>query len=108
MPFGLKSAPTTFTHFVHEVLYSSTPELKNHTEVYLDKILIHTKDFKSHQAVFDQICQNLSHYNLAIYLHKSILAHEKLNYISFKVSADGYSAKDEKIKTIVEYPLMST
>ena len=55
MPFGLKSAPATFTHFVREVLYSTTPELKNHSEVYLDNILIHTKDLKSHQ-----ICQNLS------------------------------------------------
>ena len=61
-----KFAPATFMRFVHEVLYSTTPELKNHTEVYLDDILIHTKDLESHQAVFEQICQNLSRYNLAI------------------------------------------
>ena len=44
MPFGLKSAPATFMRFVHEVLYSTTPELKNHTKVYLDNILIYTND----------------------------------------------------------------
>ena len=59
MPFGLKSAPATFMRFVHEVLYSTSPELKNYTEVYHDDILIHTKDLESHQAIFDQICQNL-------------------------------------------------
>ena len=83
----------------------TNPELKNHTEVYLDDILIHTKDLESHQAIFDQICQNLSRYNLATNLQKSIFAREKLNYLGFEVSADGYSATDEKIKAIVEYPL---
>ena len=72
IPFGLKSAPATFMRFVHEVLNSTNSELKNHTEVYLDNILIHTKDLESYQAVFDQICQNHSCYNLAINLHKSI------------------------------------
>ena len=69
--------------FVYEVLYLTTPELKNHTKVYLDDILIHTKDLESHQAVFDQICQNLSRYNLAISLHKSIFVGEKLKYHGF-------------------------
>ena len=59
MPFSLKSALATFMRFVHKVLYSTNPELKNHTEVYLDDILIHTKDLESHQAIFDQICQIL-------------------------------------------------
>ena len=30
--------------FIHEVLYSQDPELREHTEIYLDDILIHTKD----------------------------------------------------------------
>ena len=108
MPFGLKSAPATFIRFVHEVLYSINPELKDHTEVYLDDILIHTKDLESHQAIFDQICQNLSRYNLAIKMQKSIFAGENLNYLGFEVSADGCSATDEQIKAIVEYPLLKT
>ena len=62
-----------------------------------------TKDLESHQAVFDQNYQNLSSYNLAINLHKFIFACEKLNHLGFKVSADGYSATEEKIKATVEY-----
>ena len=67
--------------------------------------MIHTKDLESYQAIFDQICQNLSRYNLAINLQKFIFAREKLNYLGFEVSADGYSATDEKFKAIVEGPL---
>ena len=108
MPFGLKSTPATFMRFLHEVLHLTNTELKTHTEIYLDDILIHTKDLESHQAEFNQVCQNLSRYNLATNLHKSIFAREKLNYLDFKVSADGYSATNEKIKAIVEYPLPKT
>ena len=43
MSFGLKSTTAISMHFVHEVLYSTTPELKNHIEIYLDNILIITK-----------------------------------------------------------------
>ena len=53
MPFGLKSAPANFMRFVYEVLYLTTPELKNHNKVYFDDTLIHIKDLESHQAVFD-------------------------------------------------------
>ena len=50
MLFGLKSVPITFMRFLLKVLYFTTPELKNHTKVYLDDILIPTKDLESHQA----------------------------------------------------------
>ena len=41
-------------------------------------------------------------------MQKSIFARGKLNYLGFEVSVDGYSATDEKIKAIVEYPLPKT
>ena len=43
LPFGLKSAPASFMRFIHEVLYSQDPELREHTEIYLDDILIHKR-----------------------------------------------------------------
>ena len=84
MPFGLNSASATFMCFVHEISYSTNPELKNHTEVYLDDILIHTKGLESHEAVFDQICHNLGSCNLAINLHKFIFARENLIILVLK------------------------
>ena len=39
---------------------------------------------------------------------KSIFARETLNYLGFEISADGYSATDQKIKAIVVYPLSKT
>ena len=84
MPFGLKSAPATFMRFVHEVLYSTTPELKNHTEVYLDNILIYTNDDlynyrNTVQIILQNKVQSFSHeslYNYAaeIVCHNVLLA----------------------------------
>ena len=59
--------------FIHEVLYSQAPELKNSTEVYLDGILIHTPDVATHKVVLKNVCQCLSNYNLGISLPKCVL-----------------------------------
>ena len=56
LPFELKSAPASFMRFIHEVLYSQAPELRENTEVYLDDILIHTQDKDSHISVLEKIC----------------------------------------------------
>ena len=107
LPFGLKSAPATFMRFIHEVLYSQAPELKNSTEVYLDDILIHTPDVATHKVVLEKVCQCLSNYNLGISLPKCVLAQPSLNYQGYQISAEGYTATDEKVKAINGYPLPS-
>ena len=79
--------------------------MKNYTEVYLDDILIHTKDLESHQKIFEKV---LSCHNLTIGLSKFIIAEEKLNYLGFEISAEDYSTTDDKIKVIIEFPLLKT
>ena len=66
VPFGLKSASASFMRFIHEVLYSQDPELREHTEIYLDDILIHTKRWKHPQncsrksvRMFSKECANV-------------------------------------------------
>ena len=106
--FGLKSAPASFMRFIHEVLYSQAPELRENTEVYLDDILIHTQDKDSHISVLEKICKCLSAFNLGINLSKCILGQSSLDYLGFKFTGKGYSATDEKVKAICDYPLQKT
>ena len=107
LPFGLKSALATFMRFIHEVLYSQAPELKNLTEVYLDDILIRAPDVAIHKVVLEKVCQCLSHYNLGINLPKCVLGQPSLNYLGYQISAEGYTATDEKVKAINDYPIPS-
>ena len=55
LPFGLKSATASFMRFIHSVLYSQDPELREHTKIYLDDILIHTKDESTHKTVLERV-----------------------------------------------------
>ena len=104
LPFDLKSAPATFMRFIHEVLYSQAPELKNSTEVSLNDILIHTPHVATHKVVLEKVCQCLSNYNLGICLPKCVLGQSSLIYLGYQISAEGYTATDEKIKAINDYP----
>ena len=90
------------------MLYSQPPELHELTEVYLDDILIHTQDKDSHISVLEKICKCLSACNLSINLSKCILGQSALNCLGFKISGKGYSAADEKVKAICDYPLPKT
>ena len=108
LPFGLKSAPATFMRFIHEVLYSQMPELRKNTEIYLDDILVHSPDEKSHEEILNKVCQCLSKFNLGINLSKCVLGQTTLNYLGFEVSEKGYSATEEKVQAINEYPLPLT
>ena len=110
LPFDLKCAPATFMRFIHEVLYSQAPELKNSTEVYLDDILIHTPNVATHKVVLEKFCQCLNNYNLGISVPKCVLRQPSLNYLRYQISAEGYTATDEKAKAINDYslPLIST
>ena len=72
LPFGLKSAPASFMRFIHEVLYSQAPELRENTKVYLDDILILTfRRWKksanvSVLLILVSICQNVYLANLPV------------------------------------------
>ena len=72
LPFGLKSAPASFMRFIHEVLNSQAPELRENTKVYLDDILILTfRRWKKSANVLVllilvSICQNVYLANLPV------------------------------------------
>ena len=108
LPLGLKSAPATFMRFIHEALHSQAPELKDHTEIYLDDILIHTPDIDLHKKILEKVCQCLNKFNLGINLSKCVLGKSSLNYLGFKISAEGYSATDDKVKAISDFLLPQT
>ena len=110
LPIGLKSAPATFMRFIHEALHCQAPELKDHTKIYLDDILIHTPDTDLHKKILEKVglCQCLNKFNLGINLSKCVLGKSSLNYLGFKISAEGYSATDDKVKAISDFPLPQT
>jgi len=89
-------------------LYSQAPKLRKHTEIYRDDIHIHTPDFETHKNVLDKICQCLNEFNLGINLSKCVLDQSTVNYLGYELTADGYSATNKNVATILNYELPKT
>jgi len=68
MPFGLKNAPATFQRLMNNILYDYIGDF---VEVYIDDIMIHSKNFEDHIIHVTQVLQKLRKYNLVIKLKKS-------------------------------------
>ena len=78
------------------------------TKFILTTFLIQTQDKDSHILALEKIWKCLSAFNLGINLSKCILGQSAHDYLRFKITGRGYSATDEKVKAICEYPLPKT
>ena len=61
MPFGLTNAPSTFQKMMNDIL---RPLLGKGVLVYIDDILIHSRDRTEHMVLIQQVFQLLSDNNL--------------------------------------------
>ena len=99
MPFGLTSAPLTFVRLMFEILGN----LKN-VSVYLDDVIIFSKDIKSHFETLEIVLQRLRNAGLKINLAKCKLLVNELEFLGHKLTQDGIKMQEGKIKAIIDYP----
>ena len=85
MPFGLRNAPPTFQRFVNQVFRGL-----DNVFVYIDDVIIYTDTYEQHLEVLDKVFQSLGSFGLVINLQKSVLISEKVEYLGFEFTCDGY------------------
>ena len=78
LPFGLKTAPSSFQRFVNHVLHG-VPNIV----VYIDDILVFTKDKEQHLTVLTMVFQRLAQYGLVINGAKSAFFRERVTFLGF-------------------------
>ncbi len=99
MPFGLKNAAQTF----QRLMDTATADL-NFIFVYLDDILIASKNKQQHIWHLRQLFQRLAEYGLVINPKKCEFRKKELIFLGHTVNAVGIVPNPEKVKAIKNIP----
>ena len=102
MLFGLSNAPATFQGYINKIL---AEKLDIFVIVYLDDILIYTKDpGQPHVKVVCWVPDQLRKYSLFANLKKCRFYQDEVCFLGYVVSSKGISMKVERIEFVKEWP----
>ncbi|CAI7919746.1 unnamed protein product [Closterium sp. NIES-54] len=97
MPFGLTNAPATFQAKMNHILM---PLLDECVVVYLDDILIYSRDMKQHIEHLRRVFEILRREKFYVKLSKSKFALKKVQFLGHMVSAQGVHVDPKKIEAV--------
>ena len=101
MPFGLANAPATFQAYVNTTLAGL---LDHFVVVYLDDILIYSRNEDEHHDHVRQVLTRLRKNNLFCKLSKCEFDVKEVEFLGFFVGTEGVRADPERIRSVVEWP----
>ena len=101
MPFGLTNAPATF----QRLMETGLGDLNLHwCIIYLDDIVIFSKDLASHLKRLKAVFQKLEEVGLKLKPSKCELFWRQLPYLGHVISAEGVATDEGKIGVIKNWP----
>ncbi|CAI6358323.1 unnamed protein product [Macrosiphum euphorbiae] len=100
MPFGLSSAPATFTRAMKSVLMG----LEEMCTAYLDDIVVHGSSLNDHQQKLEQVFNRLRIHKLKLQPQKCSFLRKEVIYLGHVINENGVSPDPNKLKCIKEYP----
>lgn len=102
MPFGLTNAPAVFQALVNDVLRDF---LNRFVFVYLDDILIFSKNQSDHENHVRQVLLRLLENKLFVKAEKCEFHQESVGFLGYIVGHGRLEADPGKIKTVAEWPV---
>jgi len=103
MTFGLRNAAQTFQRFMDHIFRDM-----DFVFVYLDDILIASRDEEIHQEHLRKVLERLEYHRLTLKLTKCVLGKDTVTFLGYEVSRNGIKPTREKVKTILELPRPKT
>ena len=101
VPFGLTNAPTTFMCLMNSVF---SRYLDTFVFVFLDDILIYSKNEKEHEEHLRSTLQLLWEHELYAKLSKCDFYRDRIHYLGHIISDEGISVDPKKIEAIMNWP----
>ena len=103
MPFGLTNAPDTFQRLMETCL----GDLNLHwCIIYLDDIVIFSKDQASHLEKLEAVFWKLEEAGLKLKPSKCKLFHQQIAFLGHMISAQGIAMDEGKVESIKEWPIL--
>ena len=97
LPFGLTNAPATFMNLMHSIFRE---QLDDFVIIFLDDILVYSKDLDSHVAHVRQTLSILRHHQLYAKVSKCAFFQTSVEYLGHVVSAQGLQVDPAKVQAI--------
>jgi ribonuclease HI len=99
MPFGLKNAGATYQRLMNKMFHH---QIGRNVEVYVDDMLVKTKDEENHLEDLKETFETLRQYRMKLNPSKCVFGVSSGKFLGFMVSQRGIEANPEKIKAVLE------
>ncbi|XP_062615055.1 uncharacterized protein LOC134276789 [Saccostrea cucullata] len=97
MPFGMKNSPATFNRLMRKILKGL-----EHTDSFVDDILIHTETFEEHITELRKVLERLQRAQLTAKPSKCELAQTRLEYLGHVIGGGTLQPTNKKLRAIQE------
>ena len=101
MPFGLTNAPATFQALVQDIL---KPLLDICVIVYIDDILIYSRNDQEHVQHIRQVLEILRTHKMYGNMAKCEFFKESVEYLGHVISSKGISTDPKKVEAVKQWP----
>lgn len=99
VPFGLAASSQAWANVAHTAL-SDIPNIA----LFVDDILIYSKDMESHKKTLIKVFERLMKYNIKVKDDKCELLKPEVSYLGFIISAEGLRPNPDKVEVIRKWP----
>ena len=99
LPMGLRNSAQSFQRLLDTILHDI-----DNIYVYLDDILIWSKNEKEHKQTLDKLFERLSENGLALSLGKCVFGVSSIQFLGYQVTTEGIQPLPRKVDAIVKFP----